>query len=154
MSARIVPVTVGPPAHSLAGKTFVHHTSRPLNLCEPAATRTVWSPAHRSAGFSPEALQSIGPNSFRAGANTAHYSATTLMKTAALDLAPAGIRVDGVSPGVVDTLGIHTRYGGLPGWLSGIRKFLEDALGFGDVWITTRREIAAWGHAHHGEFER
>jgi hypothetical protein len=52
------------------------------------------------------------------------------------------------------SLGIHARYGGQPGRLSGTREVLEYALGFGDVWITSLREIAEWWHAHHEEFER
>jgi 3-oxoacyl-[acyl-carrier protein] reductase len=47
-------------------------------------------------------------NSFWPEANTAHYSASkaglvALVKTAALELAPAGIRVNAVAPGIVRT---------------------------------------------------
>src|SRR4051812_1327859 len=112
MSACMVPVTVGPPVHSLANKTFVHHTSRGGMPSGSSRTeRTSWSRRRARRGAT---------NSF--WASTAHYSATTLMKTAALDLAPAGIRVDAVSPGVVNSQ---------PGRLSVIREVLEHALGFG-----------------------
>jgi NAD(P)-dependent dehydrogenase (short-subunit alcohol dehydrogenase family) len=47
-------------------------------------------------------------NAFWVESNTAHYSASkggllTLMRTAALDLAPYGIRVNAVAPGIVKT---------------------------------------------------
>jgi peptidoglycan/xylan/chitin deacetylase (PgdA/CDA1 family) len=52
------------------------------------------------------------------------------------------------------SLGIHARYGGQPGRLSGIRELIEYALECGDVWIATRRAIAEWWQAHHDEFTR
>lgn len=52
------------------------------------------------------------------------------------------------------SIGTHARYGGQPGRLSGVREVLEYALSLGDVWITTRREIAEWWHKHHDGFAR
>jgi peptidoglycan/xylan/chitin deacetylase (PgdA/CDA1 family) len=52
------------------------------------------------------------------------------------------------------SIGLHARYSGQPGRLSGLRELLEHALGTGDVWFARRIDIARWWLDHHAEFER
>ena len=51
------------------------------------------------------------------------------------------------------SVGLHPRWVGQPGRISGLRDFVEYALGKGDVWFTRRIDIARWWLAHHEEFE-
>lgn len=50
------------------------------------------------------------------------------------------------------SMGLHARYSGQLGRLSGVRQFFEYALECGDVWIAQRREIARWWLEHSHEF--
>ena len=52
------------------------------------------------------------------------------------------------------SVGVHPRWIGQAGRIDALARFLEEARTHGDVWIATRREIAEWWIAHHGEFER
>ncbi len=52
------------------------------------------------------------------------------------------------------SVGLHSRYTGQPGRLSGFREFIEYALECGDVWIAPRRDIADWWYDHYEEFPR
>ena len=40
------------------------------------------------------------------------------------------------------SIGLHPRMIGRPGRIAGLRRFLEYAKGFSDVWFATRKEIA------------
>ena len=50
------------------------------------------------------------------------------------------------------SIGLHPRWAGQPARASALREVIEHALAEGDVWITTRREIAEWWLEHDEEF--
>jgi peptidoglycan/xylan/chitin deacetylase (PgdA/CDA1 family) len=52
------------------------------------------------------------------------------------------------------SIGLHPRWMGQSGRTSGLREFIEHALGLGDVWFARRIDIARWWLEHHEEFER
>jgi peptidoglycan/xylan/chitin deacetylase (PgdA/CDA1 family) len=52
------------------------------------------------------------------------------------------------------SIGLHARWAGQAGRASALRELIEHALGYGDVWFATRREIAEWWLAHHEEWKR
>src|SRR5262249_46653863 len=52
------------------------------------------------------------------------------------------------------SIGLHGRWAGQPGRLSGLREFVEYALEAGDVWFPRRRDIAEWWIEHADGFER
>ena len=52
------------------------------------------------------------------------------------------------------TLGLHPRWMGQAGRAAALRDFIEYGLGKGDVWFTTRLEVAEWWIEHFDEFER
>lgn len=48
------------------------------------------------------------------------------------------------------SIGLHPRHTGQAGRMAGLRSFVEDALGMGDVWFATRGSIARhWTDNHH-----
>ena len=52
------------------------------------------------------------------------------------------------------SIGLHPRWAGQAARASGLREFIEYALGQGDVWFARRIDIARWWLDHHGELER
>jgi peptidoglycan/xylan/chitin deacetylase (PgdA/CDA1 family) len=52
------------------------------------------------------------------------------------------------------SIGLHPRWAGQAGRVSGLRELIEYALEAGDVWITRRIDIARWWLDHHEEFSR
>jgi peptidoglycan/xylan/chitin deacetylase (PgdA/CDA1 family) len=50
------------------------------------------------------------------------------------------------------SVGLHPRWVGQPGRISALRRFINHALGKGDVWFARRDEIARWWLDHHHEF--
>jgi allantoinase len=52
------------------------------------------------------------------------------------------------------SVGLHPRWAGQAGRVSGLRELIEYALEAGDVWVTRRIDIARWWLAHHEEFSR
>jgi peptidoglycan/xylan/chitin deacetylase (PgdA/CDA1 family) len=52
------------------------------------------------------------------------------------------------------SIGLHPRWAGEAGRTSGLREFIDHALGLGDVWFARRLDIANWWLDHHEEFER
>ena len=52
------------------------------------------------------------------------------------------------------SIGCHPRFFGQAGRLSALREVIEHCRELGDVWITTREEIARWFIAHEAEWRR
>ena len=52
------------------------------------------------------------------------------------------------------SIGLHPRWAGQAGRTSGLREFIEYAMGKGDVWLARRIDIARWWLEHHQEFAR
>jgi peptidoglycan/xylan/chitin deacetylase (PgdA/CDA1 family) len=52
------------------------------------------------------------------------------------------------------SIGLHPRWVGQAGRVSGLRELIEYALAQRDVWMTRRIDIARWWIDHHEEFER
>jgi peptidoglycan/xylan/chitin deacetylase (PgdA/CDA1 family) len=50
------------------------------------------------------------------------------------------------------SVGLHPRLVGQAGRVSGLREFIEHALGKGNVWFARRLDIANWWLEHHAEF--
>jgi peptidoglycan/xylan/chitin deacetylase (PgdA/CDA1 family) len=50
------------------------------------------------------------------------------------------------------SLGTHARFMGQPGRISALREVIEHCQEAGDVWITTREEIARWWIDHHEQW--
>ncbi len=51
------------------------------------------------------------------------------------------------------TVGLHPRWIGQAARTAALRRFIEYALGKGDVWFARRIDIATWWHEHHAGFE-
>ena len=49
------------------------------------------------------------------------------------------------------SVGLHCRITGRPGRSQAVRKFLEYASGFPDVWFARRIDIARWWQEHYGQ---
>jgi peptidoglycan/xylan/chitin deacetylase (PgdA/CDA1 family) len=50
------------------------------------------------------------------------------------------------------SIGVHARFFGQAGRLSGLREVIEHVQSLGDVWIATREQIARWWLEHHHEW--
>ena len=51
------------------------------------------------------------------------------------------------------SIGVHARFFGQAGRVSGLREVIEYCLQLGDVWIATREQIAQWWIDHHTEWK-